>query len=708
MSAQPGKPAANASPAGAAGTQNGLPKGAGLPDIKIGNPCWIWLSAAKDELLDATACPDTEEEYKKRLQKGLRGTKWARLCPARVREFDDAAGTAKVIAGTRWYQVQKSQIVDWREAFFLFDILEQTSQRPAWFDAELKTALEGERAKNTLGVLRSSLYVRHMLHRAAATGPAFVDSAGKKHAHRRIQKTLLTPKKDGKRPDGMFEVEEFLDYLPPWAAFAHPKCGTYQDWYLVKWSEPARADYSACEHGGSEPNTTWEPDEILPDRFDQMRSSVKVKWMHKQKEREMKQAEESSQKKKQDAASEAAKLRQQPAAKEKQQSSPDVEPVDDEKAVRKRSVPFVRQYNPKKLKLTNDVIRPELGHTWTVPPSDVDDASIKKGWPKSEKEYPGDHLPCNPPGCCEPGCDCMEDWHMGIGVDHSRGWFKTAQRVQEAQAALDNFAMFDKGCRRRGEVSKRHYLEPHPPPNVVNETVSNQRLRDYVVLIWECANHIMQNISMPMLVTTEDEDSAMLLANLGRITCKCGNLSVSDSFAPLRYGCSKPPPGIVVESTGAMTVEKQVVSTWPADSMTLLLDFVDLGPPDEHNRISFNLNRSRTCMTDTGLTLKQFTVKLCRFTHTIPQPEARRRVQDVLQEIYDFHEKQPLMSLSLGTWARVVADVADVVRSVWKGHVLPPGDTKPQAPPADFAQGMGARTMSDLPFAPKWAAPKAM
>ena len=85
-----------------------------------------------------------------------------------------------------------------------------------------------------------------------------------------------------------FHVQTLKQYLPPWEAFAHPKCGLYQDWYLVEWLAPFdKEDYSHTENGGPSLGTTFEPDSVLHPDLDFLKLQAKNERLKIQKMRDL-------------------------------------------------------------------------------------------------------------------------------------------------------------------------------------------------------------------------------------------------------------------------------------------------------------------------------------------------------------------------------------------------------------------------------------
>ena len=84
-------------------------------------------------------------------------------------------------------------------------------------------------------LLSSSLYVSKKLLTASVTGPQFVSREGKLFSHRRRLRNDTHVAEADELPMGFYKVDRLLEYLPPWEAFVHPKCGLYQAIFTSIW-----------------------------------------------------------------------------------------------------------------------------------------------------------------------------------------------------------------------------------------------------------------------------------------------------------------------------------------------------------------------------------------------------------------------------------------------------------------------------------------
>jgi len=151
----------------------------------------------------------------------------------------------------------------------------------------------------------------------AATGLKVVDEAGKEWNHRRDLRTdAPTVLDEGKDEKGFWRVREVAEYMPPWVAFCHPKCGVYQDHYLIRWAPPfSEMDYGDTETGSESGfGATWEPDECLPACCDGLRLAAKRRWLAQQLQREGKVVAEYQEQRAAEIAAIAAKSEEVSAA----------------------------------------------------------------------------------------------------------------------------------------------------------------------------------------------------------------------------------------------------------------------------------------------------------------------------------------------------------------------------------------------------------
>jgi len=411
--------------------------------VKPGEQCWFWravVEGAGGGLRDASALPSEPRAHAARINKNLWGPRWARLCPARLVEVRGPHALIREQDKEKPERLPASLLLLWYEGLLVLDSVSKAGGTEVpWLTESLRAILESERAKYKYGQLSACLYSQKYLMNVAATGPQFYGSDGTTFAHRRQLQAARGVPSETEATEGWYKVTALAEYLPPWEAFTHPKCGLYQDFYMVEWGPPHdKEDYSKQERGcDTKPGATWEPDECLPEDLDALRATVKKRWADQQKDREGKEREQ---------CEAAQQLKRKEIAREEDAKK------------RARQVPL-KKYNPMDLQLIKDMALPQRRHGVHVVLDSIDEGEIKKGWPKSADEFPEGYGACDPPGCCGSLCDCMEDWHLGRRAP-GMPWVDTPQRTAASDAAVQAFAKLQDHVQRRGQFSGMHYLEP--------------------------------------------------------------------------------------------------------------------------------------------------------------------------------------------------------------------------------------------------------
>eukprot|EP00927_Polykrikos_kofoidii_P079517 TRINITY_DN76298_c0_g1_i1.p1 TRINITY_DN76298_c0_g1~~TRINITY_DN76298_c0_g1_i1.p1 ORF type:complete len:646 (-),score=139.40 TRINITY_DN76298_c0_g1_i1:88-2025(-) len=621
------------------------------PQVKV-EFVWIWLSTGEnDKLHDPAAIPATAEAHEAWVADSQWGPHSARLCPVRILELrGDGVSVMDRLTGNR-RDVPRSQLLPWYEGLLVLDALMRSNIKVSWTTA-LQPILEQERAKYKEGILRSSIYVERQLLTTAVTGPKFTDSRGKKYSYRRQPLLKDDPPADGEAEDGWYKVNDFDSFIPPWEAFLQPKCGLYQDFYNVLWGAPHnKTDYTNTESGGEMPGSTWEPDECLPEELDKLRTLAKTRWVLNQKAKEQKQAEE---------------FRVQEKRKRE---------VEQEQAEREKRRKMAK-YNPKDLKLIEDMCNSNMGHGWEVLPSNADENEIKRGWPKSEKEYPTGHKPVCPPGPCSEKCDCMEDWHMGQ-KSTSRSWLADINRDRDAQAALDAFVAQEPAqVRRRGTVTNMHYLESIATASGHTRTPGKEEIStiEFVKLVWNIVGESAQAIPFSSFLQP-DAESQGIVAAYATIFATCG----PSTYIPVRFMLKDPPDGIAIDSnTGRLRIDPEALSpeiwerTKPLGLTIALLDV-----SGETTLMGVVLHVDRTANGEVkereqALVKEKQKSQTARTTRKIVQlacPTLQRTLRNLLKEVWDF-EKSVALEKPAGRWARAMLAAATAARATYCAQVV--------------------------------------
>mmetsp|Transcript_19678 Transcript_19678/g.52533 ORF Transcript_19678/g.52533 Transcript_19678/m.52533 type:complete len:550 (-) Transcript_19678:42-1691(-) len=245
-------------------------------------PAWLWQPNEVGACLtrDPAALPNTFASAVKALQHGCRGPSFARLVPVTV--LKTRARQSLVRQDNEEPQAVPSGLtIPWYEGLLLLDEMERISGRSdsVLWHREFDSILKKEKATR---IVSGEFYVKRSLMDVAVTGPKVVDHLGSTCSYRRLlQDEHSVPLAKGEDGDGVWRLSEVLQYLPPWVAFSHPRCGIYQDFYLIRWAPPyASKSYQNTENGCEEAEgATWEPDECLPPDLDGLRLEAKRRWL---------------------------------------------------------------------------------------------------------------------------------------------------------------------------------------------------------------------------------------------------------------------------------------------------------------------------------------------------------------------------------------------------------------------------------------------
>lgn len=396
----------------------------------------MWVPLSSDQTHPAET-PRDEATATKRWKLNERGPRLARI--KQVFVLVDKRATKplhiSVIEDDVQKEVPKHLVLHEREGFLIIqELLRREGDgnflHAEWLDSELRLTLE----KHSQGkVLPCAGYFQKVLIQKAVTGAKYVDDNGREISYRRdMSEKDAEELPPGVERDGYFCIKELAEYMPPWEAFCHAKCGFYQDFYKVRWAEPYDInDYAQIENGCiEEPGCTWEPDESLPPCLDNLRCKAKKEWFAAQVERET-QAKRSLEER-------------QPQRSAKRLRGKD------------RNIQTAQRRRDNK-PLEADLLYDLLGHDLVVEQPDKF-PSIRKGWPLRAQDYPPNYSVATPPGFCKETCDCMDDQRGQQSWEVMKGWIDK-KRGTLAQAALDHFTAQSNFVRARGAVSGFHYFE---------------------------------------------------------------------------------------------------------------------------------------------------------------------------------------------------------------------------------------------------------
>lgn len=573
---------------------------------------WSFHNVSDDSGRDPTELPSNVAEHETRIAKSLWGPRWARLRPASIVTLKPPRTCVmKDYLTGKQYDVDKHWIVEWREGLFILDSLARSGESITWLDESLLNILRKERTKFKDNLLRPSLYVEQKgLLSIAVSGKPLYRRKGLKE----------TDDQDGEALAPYYQIQHVKEYMPPWEGFLHPKCGLYQDWYLVQWAAPYdKVDYSAEENGGDAPGTTWEPDEVLPEALDKFRLALKKSWTEKAKAKEI----------------------SLPAA--------DLGPK-----------PKKAKYNPLNVQMFEDIMNPKKGHGWAKAPGDFDESLIRQGWPKSEKDYPPGHRAATPPGFCTAKCDCMEDWHIG-SKSMSKDWLQ--DRQQGATLGVQLFSQMEI-VRRRGTVSGQHYLEP-VADNPRVDTDDDKILFDLTKSMWQSVGEAAQSIPLDAL-KGNDLDSKSILSHYAYVfsTCSGGTGNVP-LYVPMQFRPKTAPPWLQVEpDTGHIRLVTNMLPGQTGGSTIVPVQIELLDCNLKPTPLSFKIHTDKPAfLSERVRTLTTgFVTKIERLKDVALQSA----LKELFKEVYDFDKRAVLVGKRVGCWARVIVSVVTTTRGAYR------------------------------------------
>jgi len=588
---------------------------------------WIWRDVeVSGAVRDLSEMPQTSEAHE-----ACTSLWWwcrrARLCPAKV---VSAKGRHIIVApqekeSKELIEVPATQLLPWYEGLLLLDAIARSSNKAKvpWFK-DLVGTLERARTKHQ-GQISSAKYVEKKLLEVAITGPKFINSAGEAFAHRR-QRMRKIPPSDLGHTEGYFKVEALAEYLPPWDALLHPKCGFYQDYYMVRWGPPYNeVDYTDFENGSDALcGATWEPDECLPDDLDTLRLSAKRSWLQEQMAREEKQLAEDNR-------------------------------------------PLYKQGN---IELFDDIIQPHIrnGEAYKL---DMQNASlISHGWPRALEDFPQGYAPAMPPGCCERTCDCMEDWHFGAEFTTLLGpkpWLEDEFRSNASKRALDGFQAELRMVRTRGQVTGKWHLEPNSEEyrreNAADEAVA----RGFSVLVLSVMREAAQAI--PLSAFRSNNGCGILSA----LVTACAE-DTGAVYTPTTFKLISGPAWLRVDAvTGDMVlVGEELPATFAAGegvSFIVHLGNFCSGGPLPSDQITFRVDPHAE--ENGGPAIAALTVSIAERAQSLRPQSLRDAVQERLRTVYDFDPAhRGCLDATFGVWARSMAEAASAARTASLCHVV--------------------------------------
>lgn len=677
--------------------------------------CWYWLAAGTGpggsaETRDPAALPGNREEHLRRNERSEWGPKWTQLCPAILRGRKGKQALVTDIAEpAKERELPVSLVLTWYEGLLVLDSIRRSGLQIPWFTEELRAQLK------EAGVISPATYMSQQLHDQAVTGPEFLTSDGKTSEYRR----KIVPKQDpaeGETKDGWYKVKSLAGYLPPWEAFIHPKCGIYQDFYMVQWDSPDdQTDYRDTEFGGDAVGTTWEPDECLPDELDNLRLRQKSSWLGQQRSKEAhaEPAGQADSKRRSEGAPEAAKAAkvhrtEEPAASAGRKQDPEGAPgtggpaASAERRQHPEGAPRVSRApgGEDAAGRATPASGPARGGpgTWLAdlmgkaahdpdPKLTVNDpeANIRIGWPVKEADYPPGHGAATPPGCCERSCTCMEDWHIGVSnIGAPRPWAGDHGRTQQAQQALETFARRADIVARRGLVSGRSFLEAIKVSAPSARHAEANTAVDFLNLATLCLKESAKAVPLQSL-RAPPHGSGMgkgvfrhfsIAFNLREpVQMQDGGRShrwTTGPYMPMTFALGTAPKWIQVSrQTGDVAVvESKLPEFDPGQGQMIQVGVVLSNFRSE--------DATMNCMVDVlrpenygDNTLLTWTQQLSQQLDAVRPPTLVTLLRETMGPVYDFTESKPREGITFGLWVEVVSKAAALARAFSVAHALP-------------------------------------
>jgi len=549
-------------------------------------------------------------------------------------------------------EVPTSQILPWYEGLLVLEEIVKTQDKdnlPAWVDGEILTALETEKAR--LKNLSPVLYTERRLVKSAVTGAQVEDSDGKTWDYRRdgLNDVDDFTLQEGDPKDNMnFPFKRLADYMPPWQAFCHPKCGFYQDFYLVEWQAPhEKIDYSKTENGGPLPGTTWEPDQNMSACCDILRVKAKKAWIEKKKAEEKREDDE-------------RKQQEKAAAEKKRKLSSGWDNALDRDIKKQKMAQFRRDGTP----LEPDIFLFPLGHDF-VPDANKSEkfTNVRFGWPMKPEDYPPGHAVATPPGFCFEGCDCMDDQRPQRGWETHKHWLEEAPRTANCKKALDSLLAQTEICRRRGTVSGRSYLE-----TVSTATLPNDKFI-------RGAAQFLQEVRLAVVTVCKQIPYSQLSVSARNVIIPCAALVKEDlEYLPLKLkawpygkkGEALPSWLQVHPGTGEITStrDKPITEDFV---LHLEFEFPEGKIMDEKCTLLHKdppgVGRDSPWMKAIGPVIGKFNSgEVFRM-----EPSLRSICGEHLSELYDANEKSLRKDVNLADWTHVLLKVMRMLRASTMG-----------------------------------------
>jgi len=420
----------------------------------------------------------------------------------------------------------------------------------------------------------------------------------------------------------------------------------YQDFYMVQWASPHDAvDYKSYENGSeSLKGATWEPDECLPDDLDPLRLQVKRTWMEKQRDREL--------------------LLEKDRREREQREISRV--AGDDAARHKRTLEEFQEAGlPKAARTIEDIMNPSIRHGVLHLPTSTDDKEIKAGWPKNDADFPAGYGAADPPGCCKPECDCMEDWHLGrAGVDSKKPWIDVPDRAKFVDTSLQGFINLQGLVTRRGQVSGNHYLEAvhtnyqRADFNDVSHAADLSRV--FLAAIREAAQAIPLGAFLG-----EDPDGKGIFREMVPAFCGAANVQ---ALMPVQFLPTSVPHWlrISIDSGEAWLNGEEIPVYQKGHKVRVLLTMGNFNAPSETMEAFIDPHD----VSNGGQVMTHRTAQLVKGISTLKPTGLRQVLEQMLAEVFDFQLAMPLEA-PIACWVHSVVDAALALRAASVGCIVP-------------------------------------
>lgn len=629
---------------------------------------WVWAPAreSSETFEHPSDLPGDELTAKARWEQNKRGPRLARISPATLLKMQGNIALIAEQGATR--EVPKSMVLPWYEGLLLLDELEQTCEKTGalqaeWRNDELRQVLEQERTK--FKNISGALYAERRLINLSVTGKNFIDQANMKWQYRRenVKGDDKAGLVDGEDAHGYFKLKKVEDYLPPWQAFCHEKCGFYQDFYLVRWEYPfSEVDYSKVENGcPTTVGATWEPDECLPAHLDPLRILCKRNWIKRQREVEQKRVAVKRPGPSPPAGPDGAKrLRSDGSVGTPEGLTPQTDGLTPSAVATPSNVVKTKYRRDGKL-LERDEFHLSIGHDF-LPEVEANLAGIRSGWPKAPQDYPPGYRVANPPGFCWEGCDCMDDQRPQRSWETHKAWLEEKGRTQNALAAIELFSRQTHFVRRRGQVSKMCFFET--ATDQLGDQTHAKAALDLAGSIGRRIGEVLKVVPIHSIIAGHPGPVVAVQA--------LAFLSEEHDAEPLRYEGSLMGGGALPawlqldEETGALQATHHNLIQNLHLQVELFHSEGAVGKAECIITPQRPTGSKPPWIVATGNIIARFNnVDVCPI-----ERGARAVLGERLSEIYDFNQRVPV-EVSLGQWLKTTGLILRMLRSTAVAHITP-------------------------------------